>query len=59
MKLSLSEHERHRNRLAAVLRDNRTVLSRELFVAVREKACASWKVPQSFEQVKEWRSRYS
>ena len=54
MKLFLSEQDGHRNRLAAAIRQDRLALSRALFVAVRERACASWKVSQPFEQVTEW-----
>lgn len=46
--------DRHRKQLAAALRENQVVLSRALYAAVRQEACASWKVPQQFEQVEEW-----
>ena len=54
MKLFVSEQDRHRRRLAAALRETRTGLSQALFDAVRQKACASWTVPQQFEEVQEW-----
>ena len=54
MKLFLSEQDRHRNCLAVAFRENRLRLGQALFAAVREEACASWKVSQHFEQMKEW-----
>ncbi|HEV3331254.1 MAG TPA: HAD-IIIC family phosphatase [Bryobacteraceae bacterium] len=46
--------DRHRKLLAAALRENAAALSRALYDAVRDEACATWKVPQTFEQVEEW-----
>lgn len=52
--LFLSEQDRHRRRLAAAIRETRIALSQALFDAVRHEACASWTVPQEFEELKEW-----
>jgi FkbH-like protein len=49
-----SRDDDYRKLLAAALRENQVVLSRALHDAVREEACATWKVPQRFEEVEEW-----
>ncbi|HUI82029.1 MAG TPA: HAD-IIIC family phosphatase [Bryobacteraceae bacterium] len=37
-----------------MLRQNAAALSQALYRSVREEACASWKIPQKFEEVEEW-----
>ena len=54
MKIFRLKNNRQGKILAAVLRENRGAFSRALFAAVRDQTCASWKVSQQFEQVKEW-----
>lgn len=54
MKLFLSKNDRQRKILAAALRKHQTSFSQALFAAVRDKACASWKASQRFEQIEEW-----
>ncbi|MGC2031206.1 MAG: HAD-IIIC family phosphatase [Steroidobacteraceae bacterium] len=54
MKLFFSEDDPDSHRLAVALANNREELSRTLYAAVRDKECASWTVPQRFEQVEEW-----
>jgi FkbH-like protein len=54
MKLFLPRHDRHRKLLAGPFRKYQTELRQGMFLAIREKLCASWKAPQQFEQVEEW-----
>jgi FkbH-like protein len=54
MKLFLPKHVRHRKLVAAAFRKYQTELSQAMFLALREKACASWRAPQQFEEVEEW-----
>lgn len=45
---------RLRKLLAAVLRQNEAWLIGAFYSAVRDKACSSWRVPQTFDEVREW-----
>src|SRR5579872_780476 len=54
MNLLRSQPDPARKSLGAALRENRTTLSQALYSAVRTEECATWKVPQQFEQVEEW-----
>lgn len=54
MSLFISEHGRLRNRLGTAIHQHRLAMAKALYAAVRQEACASWKVPQPYEQVSEW-----
>ncbi len=54
MKLLGPKQVRRSKLLAAAFRKQPNELSQALYLAVRDEACATWKVPQQFEQVEEW-----
>jgi FkbH-like protein len=54
MKFFSSKADRHSRSLARALAKNRVELSRMLYAAVRDKDCATWTVPQPFEETHEW-----
>ena len=54
MKLFHSKNDRQRKLLAEALRKHEAQFSEALFQAAREEACASWKTPQQYGEVKEW-----
>jgi|SRR5579871_2194641 len=49
-----SPNDRYGKLLAAALRENQAELILDLYLAVRNEACASWKIPKEFDAVEEW-----
>ena len=54
MTLTLPQSAAQRRSLAAALRSHQAELSRRLYDAVRGPSCASWEIPQTFDEVQEW-----